>query len=282
MKNKSIALKSIAMLSSLLLALAPLSAITAAEIDSQNSQNSITSSNISVSMGDNYYSLQNITVTAGTRIVWTNNGTSPHTITSTTGIFESGNIGSGSTYSYTFNTPGTYNYFCRFHGSPNSGMTGTVIVTSSNSQSTNTQSTISGTVVQSAPPLIINSITPVKTSAIADGTFENGWSWVFDISAPMNETSAMMKFNNWLSNSSQGSIPTSNNMRFYSSQSSNAYSQNNAIYITSPNVYSTAMYLTGDLNTSPATRRFKITVEMKVPIGTQIGSYSTNFGIKTQ
>jgi plastocyanin len=31
-------------------------------------------------------------------------------------------------YSFTFDTPGTYRYFCSVHGDPGSGMRGTIVV----------------------------------------------------------------------------------------------------------------------------------------------------------
>jgi plastocyanin len=70
-----------------------------------------------------------ITVSAGTTVTWTNEDPTAHTVTSgtrdnPTGLFDSGNVGSGQSFSFTFDQPGTYNYFCRIHA----GMKGTVIV----------------------------------------------------------------------------------------------------------------------------------------------------------
>lgn len=70
-----------------------------------------------------------ITVAAGTTVTWTNEDPAAHTVTSgtrdnPTDLFDSGNVGSGQSFSFTFDTPGTYNYFCRIHP----GMKGTVIV----------------------------------------------------------------------------------------------------------------------------------------------------------
>ncbi|SNQ61792.1 Putative blue (Type 1) copper domain protein (fragment) [Candidatus Methanoperedens nitroreducens] len=50
----------------------------------------------------------------------------PHTVTSTSGIFDSGSIGNGQTFSYTFNTAGTFEYSCIVHPSMQHGK---VIVT---------------------------------------------------------------------------------------------------------------------------------------------------------
>lgn len=65
-----------------------------------------------------------ITVSAGTTIKWTNKDATAHTVTSNNGSFDSGNVASNGTYSYTFNTAGSFPYHCTLH--PN--MTATVIV----------------------------------------------------------------------------------------------------------------------------------------------------------
>lgn len=64
------------------------------------------------------------TVAVGTTITWTNKDTDTHDVTSNTGLFQSPSLGKGGTFSYQFNTAGTYGYKCTFH----SGMTGTIIV----------------------------------------------------------------------------------------------------------------------------------------------------------
>lgn len=69
------------------------------------------------------------TVPVGTTITWTYNGNLPHTVTSDDGLFESGTLGSGGSFSYTFDEAGTYAYYCRFHGGPGgSAMAGVIIV----------------------------------------------------------------------------------------------------------------------------------------------------------
>jgi plastocyanin len=70
------------------------------------------------------FSPATITVTAGTTITWTNQDAVAHTVTSNTGLFNSGSISSNGSFSNTFNTAGTYPYYCSFH----TGMKGTVVV----------------------------------------------------------------------------------------------------------------------------------------------------------
>ncbi len=67
-----------------------------------------------------------ITVVMGVNntVVWTNNDSSPNTVTSDTGAFDSGNLAQGATYTFTFPTAGTYKYHCTYHP----WMTATVIV----------------------------------------------------------------------------------------------------------------------------------------------------------
>jgi plastocyanin len=66
-----------------------------------------------------------IEISAGTTVTWTNNDSAPHTVTAEGGAFQSGRLNQGDTFSFTFDEPGTYTYYCEFH--PN--MSGTVIVT---------------------------------------------------------------------------------------------------------------------------------------------------------
>jgi len=84
---------------------------------------------LNIGMTDSQYVPRNIVVKAGTTIVWTNNGSLHHTVTADAGTFTSGILLPGQTYSRTFNTVGTYPYYCVFHGAPAGvGMSGTVTV----------------------------------------------------------------------------------------------------------------------------------------------------------
>ncbi len=82
-----------------------------------------------VSAGDNFFEPKSLTVTAGTTVVWTATGALPHTVTSDTGQFGSGTLNTGNTFQFTFSQPGTYAYYCQFHGTSGGvGMSGTVVV----------------------------------------------------------------------------------------------------------------------------------------------------------
>ena len=82
----------------------------------------------------NAYSPNELTVAVGTTVVWRNDDTLFHTVTSGTstdssgspdGIFDSGNIEAGQSWEHTFNDEGTFDYHC----TPHPWMRGTVEVT---------------------------------------------------------------------------------------------------------------------------------------------------------
>ena len=58
-----------------------------------------------------------ISVAVGTTVKWTNKDAITHTVTSDTKVFDSGAVGGGATYSYTFSTAGIYPYHCTIHPS---------------------------------------------------------------------------------------------------------------------------------------------------------------------
>jgi plastocyanin len=56
-----------------------------------------------------------IDVPAGTTVTWINDDSMPHTVTSTEGAFDSDTLNHGESFSFTFTTPGEYDYFCEIH-----------------------------------------------------------------------------------------------------------------------------------------------------------------------
>lgn len=67
-----------------------------------------------------------LSVRVGTRVTFTNRDMVTHTVTADGGLFNSGNLASGQSFSFTFMSRGTFTYHCRIHPS----MTGTISVTS--------------------------------------------------------------------------------------------------------------------------------------------------------
>jgi plastocyanin len=74
---------------------------------------------------DNFtFAPQRVTVKAGTTVTWINEDDIPHTVASSAKLFKSKALDTDDKFSFTFSTPGTYDYFCSLH--PH--MTGTILV----------------------------------------------------------------------------------------------------------------------------------------------------------
>jgi plastocyanin len=67
-----------------------------------------------------------MTVKAGATVTWINLDQEPHTVMSADGLFRSGALDTGDSFSFRFDKPGTYRYVCTIHPR----MVGTVVVAS--------------------------------------------------------------------------------------------------------------------------------------------------------
>ena len=119
---------------------------------------------VTVNMEDNFFDQANITVAPGTTVTWVQRGKYGHTTTSYDGLWDSGLIegDSGGTFSFTFDEPGTFDYFCGPH--EKLGMVGTVTVTggsasasaSASATASSSASAESGTLADTGgPPLAL-------------------------------------------------------------------------------------------------------------------------------
>ena len=63
-------------------------------------------------------------VSAGSKVTWTNSDTTAHTVTFDDGSADSGDLAAGATFDHTFASAGTFAYHCAIHSS----MKGTVTV----------------------------------------------------------------------------------------------------------------------------------------------------------
>ena len=79
---------------------------------------------VKVEIEDFKFAPAEITVQPGTRVTWTNEDVDSHTVVSDDGLFRSGGLDTGDSFSYTFDKPGTYHFTCSVHPK----MVGTVIV----------------------------------------------------------------------------------------------------------------------------------------------------------
>ena len=83
----------------------------------------ITSPSAVVSIVNFAFMPSTLTVASGTTVKWTNNQ-GVHSTTSDTGVWDSGVLSTGSSFSHTFNSTGTYPYHCQVHP----GMMASIVV----------------------------------------------------------------------------------------------------------------------------------------------------------
>jgi len=95
--------------------------IGTAPIRAQDAKVTITAKNFS-------FEPAQVTVKPGTTVEWVDSG-GKHTIMADDGSFKSPTLTSGEKFEFKFDKPGTYKYYCSFHGSKGGhDMSGTVTV----------------------------------------------------------------------------------------------------------------------------------------------------------
>jgi amicyanin len=104
--------------------LAPLLAAIGALALAASLASTTRAANASVQIVDMAFAPADVTVSVGDTVTWTNADPMIHTVTSTTGAFDSGDLDQGESYSLTFTEAGTFAYLC----TPHPFMTGTVTV----------------------------------------------------------------------------------------------------------------------------------------------------------
>lgn len=139
---------------------------------------------------------------------------------------------------------------------------------------------LEGEVVGENGDLEVTSIEMTDSTGTANNSFEDGWEYVFNITVPSDETDVSMKFDNWMSANGANTLAAANNMRISSAQANNGGA---TVLITGADTYSTpALTMVTDLNPALDGMQVEIVVEVKIPSGTNNGSYTTSYGVKSQ
>jgi|GEM_PF-6304614 len=68
-----------------------------------------------VNIYDDFFDPPSFTLIAGTRITFTNLGYHNHSATSDQGVFDSGTLAPGQSFSFTFQDKGEFSFHCKFH-----------------------------------------------------------------------------------------------------------------------------------------------------------------------
>ena len=68
-----------------------------------------------IHLKDDSYKAATITVPVGATVTFVNDDDDAHTVTSTTGLFDSKGLDTHGVWKHTFKKPGIYDYFCELH-----------------------------------------------------------------------------------------------------------------------------------------------------------------------
>ncbi len=127
--------------------------------------------------------------------------------------------------------------------------------------------------------LEVTAIDAQKTTAIANGTFEDGWQYVFHITVPTDEPELALKFADWMQTNGTHVLPVADNMRISSDQANN---DGATVLLTGADTYSTPnLTMTNDLDENEDGLQVQVLVEVAVPSDTYNGTYSTEYGVRT-
>lgn len=82
-----------------------------------------------ISMTSEAFTPVEVHVAPGQTVVWSNPNFLTHTVTADDGSFDSGDLGTGKQFTMSFDSPGTYAYYCQYHGGPDGeDMSGVIVV----------------------------------------------------------------------------------------------------------------------------------------------------------
>jgi hypothetical protein len=120
----------------------------------------------------------------------------------------------------------------------------------------------------------IDSITMTKTSAKANNDYLDGWQWTFDITVwDETEDKLQMRFDEWASG--VNAISSADNIRFSVDGGASW------LTVTADSSYSDLSDISDNDTVADGTQ-VQIIVEMKVPSGTMVGGYTSQYGIRTE
>ena len=144
----------------------------------------------SVSIQGFAFNPSSMTIDVGDSVTWTNNDGPSHTASSTSGpvSFDSGTLSGGATFTFTFNTAGSYDYRCNIHTS----MTATITVVAPNSPPE-----VTGVTLSPDPAFTDDVISVSASTSDADGdSVTLSYSWSVNGNA-VSETGSTLAGSTW-------------------------------------------------------------------------------------
>ena len=212
------------------------------------SVSSLLGATVTVEMRNNFFSPATVNINAGDTVTWVQRG-SNHDTVSSDGLWSSGILAPGRTFSFTFNNAGAFRYFCTPH--QNQGMIGTVNVQGA----ANTPPTVTLTAPANGATFLTTDTITFSANASDNGSvtsvqfFAGSTSLGTDNSAPYSVTATLPAGNHSITaraTDNQGATTTSGAV----SITVNAPNQPPTVTLTAPSAGAT--FSTGDTITFSA------------------------------
>lgn len=120
---------------------------------------------VNIDMTGFKFSPAEISIPAGTTVIWTNKEAAKHNVVADDNSFESPALDKGQSFSRKFDTPGTITYYCKFHGGPGQGMIGKLTVTPAQAGAVAAPTTQAGTIAAIATTVAAPTVAPTSAAA---------------------------------------------------------------------------------------------------------------------
>jgi plastocyanin len=141
----------------------PVSTTAAAQANQTTAAAAAAPVTVNIDMASFKFAPAEISIPAGSTVIWTNKDAAKHDVVADDNSFESPVLDKGQTYTRKFDTPGTITYFCKFHGSPGQGMIGKLVVTPA--QAVAVASNTTAAAAPSTTQVVAVATTPAQTTA---------------------------------------------------------------------------------------------------------------------
>ncbi len=116
------------------------------------------------------FSPQEVSIPAGSTVIWTNKDAAKHNVVADDKSFESPTLEKGQSFTKKFDAPATIGYFCSFHGTAGQGMIGKLTVTAAAAAATTASSATTAAQATTTAAVVATTEAPQTTAAVVPTT----------------------------------------------------------------------------------------------------------------
>jgi plastocyanin len=116
------------------------------------------------------FSPQEVSIPAGSTVIWTNKDAAKHNVVADDKSFESPTLEKGQSFTKKFDAPATIGYFCSFHGTAGQGMIGKLTVTAAAAAATTASNATTAAQATTTAAVVATTEAPQTTAAVVPTT----------------------------------------------------------------------------------------------------------------